>query len=105
MHSGFAIVAGRVQLAARLRQCDLVITAEGRLDESSLAGKVIGALIEQSTQPVWVLAGSATVDRTDLRVIDLSDRFGSVAATTETARCLSDAAAGIVQDWVSSSDT
>ncbi|MEO6704096.1 MAG: glycerate kinase [Jatrophihabitantaceae bacterium] len=105
LDSGFAMVASRTGLDRRLAGCDLVITAEGRLDASSLAGKVVGGLIERSARPVWVLAGSIAEDPElagRIEQIDLSVRFGN-AARSDVTGCLRRAAAELIQNWGSSS--
>lgn len=101
--SGLEMVADRVGLAERLAATELVITAEGRLDESSLAGKVVGGLIQRSACPVWVIAGSvqpgvAVPDR--VRTFDLTVEFGADRAYSDTAGCLTEAAERIVQTAV-----
>jgi glycerate kinase len=100
LRSGLDMVAERTGLAERLAAADLVITAEGRLDESSLTGKVAGGLIQRSACPVWVIAGSmqpglAVPDR--VATFDLSAEFGTDRAYSDTAGCLTEAAHRVVQ--------
>ncbi|HEY9789776.1 MAG TPA: glycerate kinase [Candidatus Obscuribacterales bacterium] len=60
--SGFQWLAGIAGLEDKLRQCDLVITGEGRFDSQSLSGKVTGELLKlcrQYNKPLWVVAGAA----------------------------------------------
>jgi glycerate 2-kinase len=64
--SGASIVAEHTGLADDIAAADLVITGEGRLDDQSLHGKVVGALAEaaQSQQvPIVVMAGQVDLDR------------------------------------------
>jgi glycerate kinase len=42
---GFDLVAGLVDLPARLARADLVVTGEGRLDAASFVGKVVGGVV------------------------------------------------------------
>jgi glycerate 2-kinase len=59
---GVSLVASLVGLDAALDQSDLVITGEGRFDETSFSGKVTGEVLRRSAQrglPCLVLAGSA----------------------------------------------
>ena len=107
VRAGLELVADRLQLDRRLAGVELVITAEGRLDASSLAGKVIGGLIERSPVPVWVIAGSVADDLAvaagqAARLIDLTARYGSEAAHAETERWLIAAAREIVAGFGSS---
>lgn len=58
---GFDFVASWLDLDARLATADLVITGEGRFDETSLAGKGPGAVVARALahgKPVHVFAGS-----------------------------------------------
>lgn len=58
--SGAAVIAEQTHLADDMAATDLVVTGEGRFDEQSLHGKVVGTLAAaaQSRQiPVLVLAG------------------------------------------------
>lgn len=67
---GFDLVADWLDLDARLDAADLVITGEGRFDESSLSGKGPGAVVARALargKPVQVFAGSvAAVGRAGL---------------------------------------
>ncbi len=74
-------------MAGELAAADLVITGEGKFDEQSLRGKVIGALAAaaRTTQvPVVVLAGQVILDEPTfqsagvLGAASLSDHAGSV---------------------------
>lgn len=56
---GFPWVAELVRLDDKLRGCDLVISAEGKLDNQSASGKVVGELgvkCARLGRPFWVLA-------------------------------------------------
>jgi glycerate kinase len=68
--SGAAIIAEHTGLADHIAAADLVITGEGRFDDQSLRGKVVGALAvaARSRQvPVVVLAGQVGLDNVALR--------------------------------------
>ena len=61
---GFELVSAWLDLEARLAVADLVVTGEGRFDESSGAGKGPGAVVARSLalgKPVHVFAGAASV--------------------------------------------
>ena len=92
--SGAAIIAEHTGLAADIAGSQLVITGEGRLDEQSLHGKVVGALAAAAARhrvPVLVLAGqvvldSATLAATGIRAAHaLADYAGSVRCAIEDA--------------------
>ena len=56
---GGAYVAEKIGLSAKLAEADLVVTGEGRFDEQSLTGKVVGTVAELAGEtPVGVIAGS-----------------------------------------------
>jgi glycerate kinase len=60
---GFELVSAWLDLDARLAAADLVITGEGRFDESSLSGKGPGAVAARALalgKPVHVFAGQVT---------------------------------------------
>jgi glycerate kinase len=100
LRSGLDMVAERVGLAERLAAAELVITAEGRLDESSLTGKVAGGLIQRAGCPVWVIAGSVQPGLTvpdRVGTFDLTAEFGADRARSDTAGCLTEAADRIVR--------
>jgi glycerate kinase len=63
---GFDAVAEAVGLEAALEGADLVVTGEGKLDGSSLAGKVVGGVLAWATdlavERVAVIAGQVTDD-------------------------------------------
>lgn len=63
---GFDLVSSWLELDARLAAADLVITGEGRFDDSSLDGKGPGAIVARAValgKPVQVFAGAASVTR------------------------------------------
>jgi glycerate 2-kinase len=63
---GFDLVSAWLDLETRLSAADIVITGEGRFDDSSLNGKGPGAVAARAlalSKPVHVFAGSATVSQ------------------------------------------
>ncbi|WP_390888005.1 glycerate kinase family protein [Candidatus Mycobacterium wuenschmannii] len=82
--SGASIIAAHTGLAADLAAVDLVITGEGKFDEQSLRGKVVGALARSSPVPVVVLAGQVELDEATFQAAGIlgaagvSDHAGSV---------------------------
>jgi len=86
--SGAALIAGHTGIPAELAVADLVVTGEGRLDDQSLHGKVVGALAAAAGSravPVVVLAGQVALGPQALQAAgisaaySLSDYAGSVA--------------------------
>ena len=68
--SGASIIAEHTGLADDIADADLVITGEGRFDDQSLHGKVVGALAQAARSqqvPVVVMAGQVDLDRLAVR--------------------------------------
>jgi len=71
-----------------------VITGEGQFDTQSLAGKVVGGVIDRAVVrgvPVLVVAGSADPAvrvPPGVSVIALVDTFGTAAAFDDTTGCI-----------------
>jgi len=73
---GFDLVADLVGLDGELARADLVVTGEGRLDATSLAGKLVGGVIRRTpmTTPLLVVAGDLSgVRGSDLARLRLGD--------------------------------
>lgn len=65
VESGAEIVACHTRLDADITAADLLVTGEGRFDQQSLHGKVVGALADAARArgvPVLVLAGQISLD-------------------------------------------
>ena len=83
---------------------DLVITAEGFLDEQSFEGKVVGGVTELAASagvPVVAVVGEIVdglaVDIGDrLRVVSLVERFGDDRARGDTVACVEAAVAEVL---------
>ncbi|MFV0495184.1 glycerate kinase [Mycobacterium sp.] len=64
--SGAAIFAELTDFASDLAEADMILTGEGRFDEQSLHGKVVGEIAAAARRegiPVIVLAGQVEVDK------------------------------------------
>jgi len=92
--SGAALIAGHTGIPDELAAADLAVTGEGRLDDQSLHGKVVGALAAAAgvhAVPVVVLAGQVALEPQELRAAgisaahSLSDYAGSVTRAMEDA--------------------
>ena len=97
---GFDLVAEETGLHDAVAECDVVVTGEGRLDETSFTGKVVGGVIslaQSRKKQVVVICGDATNDArataTSLgaRVFSLRETFGD-DSTTSTMQCIRAAA-------------
>jgi glycerate kinase len=105
LSSGFDEVASRVQLSRHISKADLVLTGEGRLDETSFDGKVVGEVLrlaESQGKQVVVMVGSANsriVDRVHQRghrVYVLSELFGNKRSFANPLQLLVELARSVV---------
>src|SRR5574337_152333 len=85
--SGAEIVARHTRLGADIVDTDLLVTGEGRFDQQSLHGKVVGSLAKTAQAaniPVLVLAGQISLDEPALKSAGIlaaraiADHAGSV---------------------------
>lgn len=93
--SGAAIIAEHTDLAGNLAAVDLVITGEGKFDDQSVRGKVVGALatVARSAQkPVVVLAGQVTLDQPALQSAGILAAYSVADFAGSVRRALADAA-------------
>ena len=96
--SGFDLVANLFDLRSTINAADLVVTGEGRLDATSLNGKVVGGILRtvDSRVPLLVVVGTATADairmvrsaHPDTSLISLEETFGLDRAMGETTTLL-----------------
>jgi len=79
---GAAFVLDALRFDARLKEAGAVITGEGKLDEQTLQGKVVGEVATRARQrgvPCNAIVGKAELDRFGRRLLDLDN---VVEATT-----------------------
>ncbi len=102
LRSGYEVITELLGFHQALAQSSLVVTGEGGLDLTSLAGKVVGSVVQEASAlgvPSLVVAGRASpeateaVERFGSRVVSLSDRFGEGRALSDTASCIEAAVA------------
>ena len=97
---GFDLVAGLVDLDARLAAADVVITGEGHLDPPSFRGKVPGGVLSRvgGRCPVLCICGGADPallrsPPTGMEVVSLTERFGRTRARAETTALIEEVTA------------
>jgi glycerate kinase len=105
---GARIVSGADYLATltgldfALESADALVTGEGRFDAQSLAGKVVGNLIERAQRhgaTPFIIAGQVTL-KSDLWTASLTELSGSTAAAMgETARWLREAGGAAANEF------
>ena len=97
---GFDLVADEVDLHDAVAACDLVITAEGYLDDQSFEGKVVGGVQELAVaagKPCVAIVGDAQSDVADrITHVSLVNEFGEHRAMTEPLWCIERAAAQLL---------
>ncbi len=113
--SGATIVAEHTGLADDVAAADLIVTGEGRLDEQSLHGKVVGALAAAARShqlPLLVFAGQVSLDGQALRAAGIvaahavADYAGSVRlALTDAASQLTGLASQVAAQVGNSEST
>jgi glycerate kinase len=96
---GFDAVADELDLHDRVEGADLVVTAEGFLDEQSFEGKVVGGVHELAAAegvPVLAVVGEVLPDVAvppGLEVVSLVERFGDDRARADTCACIEEVVA------------
>lgn len=91
--AGSALVADVLNLDARIREADLVVTGEGSFDWQSLHGKVVSEVAARATPfavPVVVVAGEVLVGRHELAEIGLAGAYAVSKRPDEVQRALAD---------------
>jgi glycerate kinase len=93
---GIELIAREVGLDEAIAAADVVVTGEGRLDQTSLQGKVVGAVCERARaagRPVIVVAGAvdAGVAIANADIVSLTDTFGQARALADTLAAIADA--------------
>jgi glycerate kinase len=105
---GFDVVADAVDLSARARAADLVLTGEGAFDFSSRSGKVpygVAAVAAVALRPCVALAGRVLVGSREMRALgvesaySLVDLVGEERAMADPAGSLADLAARVARSW------
>ncbi len=103
LQSGYEVVADLTGLRTALDACAVVVTGEGKVDESSFAGKVVGSLVADASArgaAVLVVAGSITpgaaaqLAAVGAHAVSLVERFGAARALADTEACLEEAVTG-----------
>ena len=108
LEPGFEVVAGAAKLESALAGADLVVTGEGRLDHTSLGGKVVGSVLAwtEGEGPLRraVIAGQVDDDvrascPTAYSCCSLTDRVWSAEEAEQRAALLAEEAAVEVGRW------
>jgi glycerate kinase len=101
LRPGVAVVMDALDVRRRVASADVLVTGEGRLDASSLRGKVISGLLVEAQRagiPMAVLCGRSEIEMPAARVASLVDRFGEERAMGDARSALEDLAAEVALD-------
>jgi glycerate kinase len=74
LEPGAAFILDALDYDARMRAAAAVIVGEGRLDQTSLQGKVLGEAATRARQagvPCFAIVGTNALDLFDARILDL----------------------------------
>lgn len=74
LHPGIQIIFEAIKLSEKIKNADLIITGEGRLDQQTINGKVVAGIIKvakEFNKPVWALCGQNTLSSNDLKLLGL----------------------------------
>lgn len=91
---GFDVVADETAIADALLDCDLVVTGEGKIDDQTFAGKVVGGIADLAAEvdvPVLAIGGMVelSVSRPPgVTVVSLTDEFGADESLAAPAKCV-----------------
>jgi glycerate kinase len=103
---GFAVIADELGLDETIEGADLVVTAEGFLDEQSFEGKVVGGVVDLAAAlgvPCLAIAGEVLTDLAipadrAPSVVSLVNRFGRRRAETDTIACIEEVVDEVLAD-------
>lgn len=93
--SGAAIIAEHTHLDDNIADAELIVTGEGRLDEQSLHGKVVGAIAAAARPlgiPVVVLAGQVSLDKSATRAAGIMSALSMAEYAGSVRLAMADAA-------------
>lgn len=106
--SGAAVVAEAIGLEAAVSASDLVVTGEGRLDFSSLTGKVVSFVAgraQAAARPCVAVVGSSALGRREAaaagidEIYTLVEAVGAAEAIAEPLDALRLVATAVARDW------
>jgi glycerate 2-kinase len=100
---GFDAVADQLDLHDAVEGADLVITAEGFLDQQSFEGKVVGGVVGLAAPlgvPCVAIVGEVVEDLEppgkDFEIVSLVERFGRERAHADTLACIEEVAGDVL---------
>lgn len=94
IRSGASLVLAESRFAEKLTAADLVITGEGRLDEQSWQGKLVGTVAQacmQSNKPLVAICGSVNVSPEQYRQQGIAAAFSILHAPMQLVQAMAEA--------------
>jgi glycerate kinase len=91
IRSGIEFIMDFVGLEQQIRDADIVITGEGKLDEQTLSGKVVkgvASLAARHSKPVVVVAGSSSLSDVGIRSLGVHHLISLVNGQTSTEEAI-----------------
>jgi glycerate kinase len=92
--SGFDTIAQLIKLEDKIQGCDIIITAEGKVDDQTLQGKLpigLGKLAIKHNKPLFLFTGNATVNAFDLYAKGISSLIPITRKPTSLENAILDA--------------
>jgi glycerate kinase len=86
LESGIDLILGAARFDEKLKEADLVITGEGKLDKQSLMGKAVSGIASRCVKnnvPVVALAGTVSVSREQLKKSGVTASFSIQRESTD----------------------
>lgn len=106
MKSGMRYISNVMNLNEKIQACDLIITGEGKIDQSSFNGKVVGFLYKQAkktNKDIIAIVGINDVSSNiDIPIYDLLSQAGNMARSqAESVKYLKETVVNIYQEQIS----
>lgn len=81
--SGFELFAEYANLDKFVKECNVLVTGEGKFDKTDSQGKgpyLLAKMAEKHKKHIWILCGTSDVSEKDLEEMKLSDvKIGEIA--------------------------
>ncbi|MGI2328102.1 glycerate kinase [Planococcus sp. YIM B11945] len=94
LHSGIELVMENINFADQIKEADLIITGEGRLDSQTLDGKLITGITKAAAKegvPVIALCGSQNLSAEQVSEIGLLSAFSIVSGPCTVKQAMENA--------------
>lgn len=82
---GIQIIFEAIQLKEKIKESNLIITGEGRLDQQTINGKVVSGIIKEAqklNKPVWALCGQNSLTKAETRAFGIEKVYTLIENAT-----------------------